>query len=328
MRMRQRSGEVTRNDGRTDRPCLARGAAGRTRRAAAGHGRAGRPVRGLAVGDVAAGRLLAGPWRGRRAFRHRRRARRRRRAGQGRGRTGGERGGDGRGGAAGPGHARRRAAAQVRASGSVDPADLRPVRRRHPARPDGRGPGRDRAAPPRRRRSGLRRAVPGTHRAGRPGRQQATGRVRGHRRSGQGVGVPRLVRADRRRQVPAPGLAVGGPQPAARGTAPHLGAVGRRAGRAVPLAWPVPGARPRPGEPAAGHRVHRRRPRRRGPAPRRARQRGNTRHGQCGRGTATAGRPPGRDGRLRHRRPGQGHGPRIRGSPGIAVTVAVRGTTR
>ena len=68
------------------------------------------------------------------------------------------------------------------------------------------------------------------------------------------------------------GLALGSPQPAPPGTPPHLGAVGRGARRAVPMAWPVTGARPRPGQSAAGRRVHRRRPRHRRPVPRRARQ--------------------------------------------------------
>jgi ABC-2 type transport system ATP-binding protein len=57
-----------------------------------------------------------------------------------------------------------------------------------------------------------------------------------------------------------PGLAVGSPQSAARGTPSDLGAVGRGAPRPVPMARPVTGARPRPREPAARHRAHRRRP--------------------------------------------------------------------
>jgi len=55
-------------------------------------------------------------------------------------------------------------------------------------------------------------------------------------------------------------LALGSPQPAARGTPPRLGAVGGGARRHVPMARPVAGARPRPREPAARHRVHRGRP--------------------------------------------------------------------
>src|SRR6516164_5559082 len=47
-------------------------------------------------------------------------------------------------------------------------ADLRPVRRRHPARPGGCRRGADRSAPPRRRRPGLHPAVPGSRPAGFP----------------------------------------------------------------------------------------------------------------------------------------------------------------
>jgi hypothetical protein len=101
--------------------------------------------------------------------------------------------------------------------------------------------------------------------------------------------VPRLVRTHRRPQVPAPRLAVGGAQPDPRGTAPHLGVVGSSDRRAVPMTWPVAGARPRPAEPAAGHRVHRRRARHRGPAPGRARQCRTAYQGQRIRRAAVSG---------------------------------------
>jgi hypothetical protein len=54
--------------------------------------------------------------------------------------------------------------------------------------------------------------------------------------TGWGVGLPWLVHADRRRQVPAAGLAVGGSQPTARGTPLRLGAVGGGERRLVPVA--------------------------------------------------------------------------------------------
>ena len=77
-------------------------------------------------------------------------------------------------------------------------------------------------------------------------RGRAAGCVRGHWRAGQGMGLPRLDRADRRGQVLAARLAMGGSQPTAGGTPPHLGAVGCGTGRHVPVARPVAGARPRP----------------------------------------------------------------------------------
>ena len=55
-----------------------------------------------------------------------------------------------------------------------------------------------------------------------------------------------------------------------------------------------------PGEPAAGHRVHRGRTRRARTAPGRPRQRGGAHHRQRRRRPAAPGRPAGGDGRLRH----------------------------
>ena len=168
---------------------------------------------------------------------------------------------------------------------------------------------------------------PGRPACRRPGRRMPGHRpamagpgLRGYRRAGPRVGVPRLVRAHRRRQVPAPGLAVGGSQPAPRGAAPHLGPVGSSDRRPVPLAWPVPGPRPRPAEPAARYRVHRRRARPRGPAPGGPRQRRAAHRGQRLRRGAASSRSAVGDGRLRH----PGHRTRP-GPPGPGITSGLAG---
>ena len=263
------------------------------------------------LASVAAGRLLAGPRRGRRAFRHRRRARRRRAAGRGRRRAGGNSGGDGGGGAAGTGRARRRAAASRPGPPATRPADLRPVRRRYPARPRGRARGRDRRPPPPRRRTRtscrcMRHRAPGAFagsrpRAARPGDAEppAAYAVTGEQvREWAFLGWCALIDADkylRRGSLwEADGLHEARP--------PHLGTVGGGARRPLPVARPVAGARPRPGEPAARHRVHRGRTRRGRPAPCRPRQRRSTRNGQRGRRPTAPGRPADGDGRLRDAR--------------------------
>ena len=300
----------TANDGGTRLAC---GAARRARRAAARHDRPGRPMRGLAAGDVAARRLLAWPRRGRRAFRHRRGARRRCAARRGRRWAGGRlwrrwwwrrcrnlaRSSTCYGTRPGP---------PASTSGGSSPSSPtapsstwrswpRPRSRRAAAAAAPRTSSRCTRRPPRRDA-----AEPGCRprRRTRAREPPAAYAVTGEQvREWAFLGWCALIDADKYLR---------------RGS---LWEAHSRLHEARHRIWALWAAAQGamypwhglsqvldhdPGEPAARHRVHRRRPRRGRPAPRRARQRRSARHGQRGRRPAAPGRPPGGDGRLRHAR--------------------------